>query len=351
MIGSIKTATYVLTAALLTGAAPSAFAAAADADFFKDKQMRMIVPTPPGGLYDSFSRMIAEHMPRHIPGNPQMIVQNMAGASGLTAANHMANVAAKDGTTIAAAHGSTGTASLFTPNEAKFDSGALSWIGSITKDPFIAYTWHTAPIKTLKDLETKEGIFGGAAVGSASIDFAILARDMFGMKLKIITGYTGGTEVKLAMERGELHGTFGNGWSSLKTVEPTWLPEKKVQILTQFGLERHPEMPDVPMFLDVAKTEPDRQALELILARQEISRPYYAPPGVPAARLAVLRRAFDATMKDPAFLATAAKAGAPVDGPMSGEQVEAIVKRQVSTPPAIVKRIVDMLANFKGAVK
>jgi tripartite-type tricarboxylate transporter receptor subunit TctC len=333
---------------LIAGVSAPAIAADADADFFKDKRMTMVVPTTAGGLYDLFSRLLAEHLPRHIPGKPTFVVQNMGGAGGLTAANYMANIAAKDGTVIAAAHGSTSTASLFTPNEAKFKSEDLAWIGSITKDPFVAYTWHTSPIKTLDDLKTKEGIFGGNALGSASIDYAIYGRDMFGLKIKIITGYANSTDVKLAMERGELHGTFGNGWSSLKTGEPTWVPEKKVNLLTQFGLEKHPELPNVPLFIDLAQKPEDRQGLELVLARQDISRPYYAPPGTPAGRVTVLRRAFDDMIKDPAFLAAAEKAQAPVDGPAKGEQVAEIVKRLAATPPATIERMKKMIDDFQS---
>jgi tripartite-type tricarboxylate transporter receptor subunit TctC len=336
---------------LLAGFSGASWAADAEADFFKDKQMRLIVPTPAGGLYDLLTRLMAEHMPRHIPGNPKFIVQNMGGAGGLIAANYMAQIAPRDGTVLASAHGSTATASLFSPDQAKFDAADLSWLGSITKDPFVAYVWHTAPVKSLEDLKTKEGVFGGNAVGSASIDYAIIAKELFGLKLKIITGYPNSVDVKLAMERGELAGTFGNGWSSLKTGEPTWVAEGKVILITQFGLTKHPEMPNVPLFIDLAKTEADRQALELVLARQDIARPYYAPPGIPKARLEVLRRAFDATMKDPLFLAAAAKASAPVDGPMSGEEVEATVKRLSATPPAVVKRIESVLADFQAGKK
>lgn len=317
------------------------------AEFYRDKQLRMVVPTPAGGLYDLLSRMVAEHMPKHLGQSTRMIVQNMGGAGGLVAANYMANIAPKDGTVIAAAHGSTSTASLFSPKEAKFKSNELQWLGSVTKDPFVAYVWNTWPIRSLDDLKTREAPFGGNAVGSASIDYAIYGRDMFGLKIKIITGYPNSVDVKLAMERGELAGTFGNGWSSLKTGEPTWLKEKKITLLAQFGLTKHPELPDVPLFIDLAKTEDDRKGLELVLARQDIARPFYAPPATPADRVTLLRRAFDTTMVDPAFLAMAERNQAPVDGPMSGEAVQATVERLVSTKPEVVNRMERMIADFQ----
>jgi tripartite-type tricarboxylate transporter receptor subunit TctC len=338
-----------LGAALITGIQGTALAADPTSEpFSKDGLMRVLVPTPTGGLYDMLSRLLADHMGRHIPGNPRMIVQNMGGAGGLVAANYMANIAPKDGTTIAAAHGSTSTASLFSPDQAKFKSNELMWIGSVTRDPFVAYVWHTSPIKSLEDLKTKEAAFGGNAVGSASIDYAVYARDLFGLKIKIITGYPNSVDVKLAMERGELAGTFGNGWSSLKTGEPTWLKEKKITILTQFGLTKHPELPDVPLFIDLAKTEDDRKALAPVLARQDIARPYYAPPGTPLERVTILRRAFDKTIADPQFLAAAEKAQAPVDGPMTGEEVQAVVERLVATPPELIARMQKLLANFQN---
>ncbi len=270
----------------------------------------------------------------------------MGGAAGLVATNYVANLAPRDGTVFAAAHDSTMTTPLLSPEGVRYDINQLSWIGNITRDPFVAYVWHTSPVQSLDDLETKEGTFGGNAVGAASIDYAILAKNLFGLKVKIVTGYPNSTDVKLAMQRGEINGTFGNGWSSLKADEPSWLPQHKVTLITQFGLSKHPEMPDVPMFIDLAKNEADRQALNLLLARQDFSKDYYAPPQVPPERLNILRRAFDAMVKDPDFLADAAKERAPVDGPMTGEEVAIAMKKISATPPAVVERVKKMFAAF-----
>ena len=322
-------------------------AGAADA-FYGGKQMRLIVSTPPGGIYDAFARLIAEHMPKHIPGQPKIIVQNMGGAAGLTAANYMYNTAPRDGTTFAGTHQSIPTAALLSPDGARYDPNKFGWIGSITKDPFIVYAWHTAPVKTLEDMFTKEFIVGGAGIGASSIDYAVIARDFFGLKLKIITGYSASPAVKLAMERGEIHGTFGNGWSDLKLQQPAWVKDGTVRILLQHGFTRHPELPEVPLFIDLAKTEVDRQALELLLARQEFSKPYFTPPEVPAERLAILRQAFEATVKDPAFLAVAGKAGLPVDSPMTGPELAAMTEKLSRTPPSVVKRIEAVFESFQA---
>ena len=323
----------------------------ADADSFKDKQIRVIVPTPAGGGYDLYARILAAHMPMHVPGNPTMIVQNMLGAAGLTATNYIYNAAPRDGTVIGAAHSSTSTAPLLSPQGAQFDVTKMTWIGSVSSDAFVSYLWHTAPIQSLEDVKTKEAIVGGSAIGSASIDYAVIGKDLFGLKLKIITGYAGSTAVKLAMERGEIHGTFGNMWSDLKAQQPTWVPEKIVRVIVQFGLKKHPDLPDAPLFMELAKTDTERQILELLLARQEYSKAYYGPPDIPPTRLNMLRRAFDATMKDPAFLAAMEKAKSPVDDPMTGEEVARIVTRVAATPKSVVDRVQASFDNFKAGNK
>jgi tripartite-type tricarboxylate transporter receptor subunit TctC len=334
--------------AVMGGAATPALAADADADFYKDKQIHLVVSTPPGGNYDAFARLMAVYLPKYIPGKPAIVVQNMGGGAGMTAANYMANQAPRDGTYIAGVHGSIPTNPLLSPNEARYDATKINWLGSITQDPFVAYVWHTSKINKIDQLFTETGIFGGAGVGAASIDYAIIAREFLGLKLKIITGYANSPDVKLAMEKGEVDGTFGNAWTSLNAAEPTWLPEKKVRLLLQFGLKPHPDIPkDIPLFVSLAKNDQDRQALELLLSRQEISKPYLAPPEVPAGRVAILRKAFDQAIKDPGFLADTKKAGLPVDGPMNGADLGAMTARLNQTPKAVVERINGAFINFK----
>ena len=341
---------FVCASLLLLGALTGHGAHAQDAadGFFKGKIIRLVVPTPPGGLFDGYSRLLAQHMPRHIAGSPTIVLQNMAGAAGLVAANYMANVAPRDGTVIAAAYSATMTAPLLSADGAKFGVKTLSWIGSISKDPFVAYVWNTARAKTLDELHRQEILVGGTAIGSAPIDYAILAKDLFGLKLNIIPGYAGTAEVNLAMQRGEIEGSFGIGWNSLKVGQAEWLAKRQILLVTQFGLTRHPELPDVPAFAELARNDSDRQALDLYLPRQEYSRPYYAPPGIPEARLTLLRRAFDAGLRDPAFLAEAASLKAPVDGPATGEELAAASDRLASTSPQVVKRVLDMFANFQS---
>ena len=315
--------------------------------FYKGKQVRLIVSTDAGGAYDTYARVLAPLLKEQIPGNPTVIVQNMPGASGLKAANYMAMQAPRDGTVIASTHAAILTLQQTFPGVAGFDASKFGWIGSITSDPFIGYVWHTAPIRTLEEAKTTEVIMGGVGPGSASADYAILAREMFGLKFKVVTGYKTSNDVKLAMERGEVHGTFANGWSSIRTAEPDWLRENKIRIIVQHGFRKHPDLPDVPLFFDLAHTEADHQALVFMLARQEAAKPYFAPPGVPLERLAVLRSAFEAVVHDPRFAALATKAGLTLDGPMSGEDLAALVAQVSHTPPAVVASINHMLGEKK----
>jgi tripartite-type tricarboxylate transporter receptor subunit TctC len=326
-------------------------AAAADSenDFYKGKQIQIFVGTTPGDAYDLFARIIARVMGKYIPGNPTFIVQYMPGAGGMTVSNYMYNTAARDGTVIAAPTQSIPTASLLAPTGVRYDPTEFSWIGSITKDVFVSYVWNTSSIKSLNDLWTKEGIFGANGVGSAGIDFPLVVRDVLGMKLKVIPGYADQTSVRLAMERGEIDGTFGNGWTSLNATQPTWVSEGKVRIITQFGFEKDPEIPgDVPVLLDLVKNEADRQAIELVTARQEFSKPYVAPPGVPPERLNILRKAFDAAIKDPEFAAEAKQENLEINEPMNGADLAALTLKLSQTPPAVVARIQNIFKNFQA---
>jgi tripartite-type tricarboxylate transporter receptor subunit TctC len=308
------------------------------ADFYKGKTVRIVVGVGVGSGYDINARALARHLPTHLPGHPNVIVQNQPGAGSLTMTNTLYNTGPFDGTVIGASFNGLPTTPLLQPTASvRFEAVKLNWVGSTNRESQAMYVWHTAPQQTLNDLYTKEMIVGAQAPGSTQFDYPALARALFGMKFKIITGYEATPKIHLAMERGEVHGTWAN-WSTLKAISSDWLRDKKIRILAQWDLKRHPEMPDVPMFLDVAKTEADKQALELELARLEFGRPFFMPPNVPADRVAAVRRAFDATMKDKDFLADAEKLKIEVD-PLTGEQVAELVGRLYATPPDIVARV------------
>jgi tripartite-type tricarboxylate transporter receptor subunit TctC len=330
--------------ALLIGFAAPASAA----DFYQGKQIRLIVSTGASGAYDTYGRLIVQFMPDHIPGHPAMFVENMAGSSGLQATNYLANTAPKDGTVIGAVEANIPTAPLFLPENAKFVADDFAWIGNIAADPFIGYVWATSKMKTYEDAKSTQFLMGAPDARSYSAQMVRVSNILFGTKLKLIAGYSGSNEVKLAMERGEIDGTFGNAWSSLKADKPEWVAQHKIRIVMQFGLEPHPDLTDVPLFVDQAKNEEDRQLLELLAAPQVFAKPYLAPPGTPAERLAILRKAFDDTLNDPRFRQAAENVHLGVYKPLNGEELAAAVARVSSTPAAIVKRAKDML-DFRMA--
>ena len=293
-------------------------------DFYKGKQIRHRQHRR-GRAYDIYARLLAQVLGIISGASNDHRAKHTPGASGAKTANYIYTCARSRLDGVAGSVRSTGP--LTSPGAAVYVVNTLAWIGSITSVPFIGYVWHTAPIKSLEDAKTTEIIMGGVSVGTAGVDLAILAKEMFGLKFKIVTGYKSSTDIKLAMERGEVQGTFANGWSSIKTADPELLTEKKIRIIVQHGFKKHPELPDVPLIFDLAKTEADRQALTFMLARQEAAKPYFAPPEIPADRLALLRRAFDATVSDPKFVTLAKRAGITLDDPMTAGELASLVTR------------------------
>jgi hypothetical protein len=240
-----------------------------------------------------------------------------------------------DGTVIGASFNGLPTAPLLTPEGARFEPTKLIWVGSTNKETQVTYVWHTAPAQTLEDLRTKELVVGAQAPGSTQYDYPVLVNHLFGFKFKVVTGYGGTPKIHLAMERGEIQGVGATNWSTLKALGADWLRDKKVKVVAQWGLTPHPELAGIPNVLGLAKTPSERQALELSLARLEYGRPFFLPPNVPADRVEALRRAFDATMKDPAYLADADKSKVEVS-PLTGEEVAVLVERVSKTPTDIV---------------
>ena len=229
------------------------------------------------------------------------------------------------------------TTPLLQPSGIRFDPTKLNWLGSTNRETQVMYVWHTAPAQVLEDARGKEIVIGAQAPGSTQYDYPVLANKMFGFKFKVVTGYESTPKIHLAMESGEVHGTIAN-WSTLKAINANWITENKVRLLAQWALQKSPELDGVPLFLDLAKTDAERDALRLMLSRLEYGRPFFLPPNVPAARVETLRRAFDATMKDPAYLAEADKLKIDVE-PLSGEAVAALVAQVSRTPAETVARV------------
>jgi tripartite-type tricarboxylate transporter receptor subunit TctC len=307
------------------------------AAFYKGKTMRIVVGVGVGSGYDINARLLARFLPAHIPGNPTIIVQNQPGAGSLTMTSQLYASGPFDGTVIGASFNGMPTAPLLQPEGARFDPNKLVWLGSTNRETQVSYVWHTAPVKKLEELKTKELIVGAQAPGSTQYDYPVLVNDLFGWKFKVITGYESTPKIHLAMESGEVHGTIAN-WSTLKAINSNWLDEKKIILTAQWALKKHPDLANVPFIMDFAKTDGDRQALQLALARLEYGRPFFLPPNVPKDRVEVLRRAFDATMKDPAYRAEADKLKIDVDA-LTGEQVAELVAQVSKTSPEIAGRV------------
>jgi tripartite-type tricarboxylate transporter receptor subunit TctC len=334
----------VVCAALL--AVPVAARAQAG-DFYKGKTLTIMVSTEAGTLYDFYARGLQQFLPDALPGHPTVIIENMPGASGLRVANYVYAAVPKDGTVIAAVHAAIPTQPLFTPDTARFDPKKIEWIGSATREPFVGFVRGDSPVHTIEDLKTKQLIVGGVSLGSTSVDMAVVMRDIFGLKLKIVTGYKSSLETKLAIEKHELDGTFGNAWTSVKTEMGKQLADGSIRIITQFGAKRLPDLPDIPVFSDIARTDDERAMLDTLLARQEWAKPYFAPPGTPKERVALLRAAFDSIMKNPAFIAEMEKRKLPLD-PMSGQELADKVAKVMDTRPELVERLRTTFANFKN---
>ena len=335
--------TRLFAAAAMALAASSALAQS-PADFYKGRTVDLYVGYSVGGGYDLYARVLARHIGRNIPGNPTVVVKNMEGAGSLRLANWAYRVAPKDGSVIAMIGRGTGFDPLLGQQGAQFDGTKFTWIGSGNHEVSVCVAFEgRAGVTRFEDLLTKEMTVGGTA-GSADTDqFPRVLNGVLGTKMKIVSGYPGGNDIVLAMERGELQGRCGWSWSSVKATHGAWIGEKKLNVLIQLSLQKHPELPDVPLVIDLAKDEEQRQILKLIFARQVMGRPFLAPPGIPADRAEALRKAFMDTMKDPAFLADAEKTQLEVN-PVSGAEVQKLVEEVYRTPPEVAKKAAQLLA-------
>ncbi len=308
-------------------------------EFYRGRTVNIIVGFSAGGGYDLYARLFGRHIGRHIPGNPTIAVQNMPGAGSLKATQYVYNVANKDGLTL----GSVSRGMLAEPllSGANFDPNKFSWLGSITSETSVCATWKTSPVKTWDDMFKREFSLGSNSVGDDTASFALIMRNVFGAKVKLVTGYPGGNDVNLAMERGEVDGRCGWSWSSLKS-QKQWLPN--ISVLVQFNLEKNPDLPNVPMALEKASNDEQRQVLRLLIAGQYVGRPFFSSPDIPADRKAALRAAFDATMKDPQFLADAAKVDMEIT-PVSAGTIEAFLAELYKTPKEIAAKAGAAIRN------
>jgi tripartite-type tricarboxylate transporter receptor subunit TctC len=306
------------------------------ADFYKGKQVNWVLSAGAGGGYSSYAHVFANYFGAHIPGKPTIVVQNMPGAGGIRAMTYFASVAPHDGSVLGLVHSSVPFAPLYGIKGANFDPRKMHWIGSINAASGICVSWTASGVTTWNDLLTKGFVVGGTGAGSQMETLPAMLNELFHTKIKIVSGYKGGNDVYLAMERGEVQGRCGGLKSSIKSTRPDWFPKHKVSVPIQIALKRDPEFPDSPAVAEFAKDQKTKQVLQLVLAPMAMDRPILAPPGTPPEIVAALRKAFHEAMVDPGFIADAAKAHVEIDE-VSGEEVANIINEAYAMPPDVIE--------------
>ncbi len=308
-------------------------------DFYRGKQIRFVVRTTPGGDYDQYTRLIARFIGKYIPGNPAIIPVNMPGGGGITAANYMAQVAPRDGTVIGiVSQGLAADQALAMSSGLKADLREFNWIANVVYSNQLLVVWHTSPTKTIEDAKQRVTTIGTTGAGSASVQYPAFYNNVIGTKFKIVFGYPGGQHIDLAMERGEVEGRGTNPYSGWMASKPTWIPEKKIIPLIQAGLEKEPALPDVPLIVDQQVKADDKPLLQFMAEASSVGRPLATTPGVPAERVAALRAAFAATVKDPEFIAAAAHEHMEIR-PQTGEVLQKTIFGLLSAPTDVRERM------------
>ena len=329
--------------ALAIGAAPRAQAQSV-ADFFHGKTINLSIGYTSGGGYDLNARVLAKHMGRHIPGNPTVVPQNMPGAGSLRLANFLYSVAPKDGTALGMIGRGMAMEPLIGASQPQYDARRFTWLGSVSDQVSLCATWHTSPVKSWQDMLATPFTVGGEGSGSDPDMFTTMIRNLFGVKARLVSGYPGGPEINLAMERGEVDGRCGWSWSSIKITKPEWFGGKKINLLLQMALHKSRDLPEVPLILDLARDDRDRQILRLVLARQQMGWPFLAPPGLPAERAHALRQAFDETMQDAEYLAEAKQRTLDVN-PMTAAEIDKLIGELYQTPADVVAMTKSVIAE------
>jgi tripartite-type tricarboxylate transporter receptor subunit TctC len=313
---------------------------AAVADFYRGKTITIVSGSDTGGGYDLNARVLARYLGRHIPGNPNIIVQNKPGAASVIAANYVYEVAPKDGTVIAGVQRPIPFPALFVGDRAHYDVQKIQWLGSTMHELGLIVAWHTAPQRSIADVMKMPMVVGGDGAAADTEIFPRVLNHIFGTQFKIVSGYRGQAQIVLAMERGEVQGTGNWSWSDIQKGHPDWVRDKKIKLLLQIDLKKTADLPGVPLIIDLARNAEERQVLEMLVSMKALGRPYFVPPGVPQDRTDALRAAFMQTMKDPDFLADANKSLGTID-PVSGAEMQSIVSRVYSLPADVVAKARD----------
>jgi tripartite-type tricarboxylate transporter receptor subunit TctC len=316
------------------------------ADFYRGKTIQMIIGVSAGGDYDLRARLLARHLPKHIPGNPKIVPQNMLGAGGLVAANWMMNVGPKDGTALLAISSNLPVGQAVGLEGVKYDVRKFSYIGNTTDSPNVINSWHTTGVTRIEQVMEKELVVGATGRSSGSYYYPAALNAFAGTKFKIVFGYRGGADVNIAMERGEVGGRGSNLWASWVSTRPQWLTENKIHMLVQIALKRHPDLKDVPLMQELVKSELHKQVMTFISADTAIARSIVTTPDVPAERVAALRAAFDAAMKDPALLKEAAQAQQDIS-PTTGAEAQEVANSLANASQEVVAEAKKILGDGK----
>jgi tripartite-type tricarboxylate transporter receptor subunit TctC len=325
------------------GTGPS-FDEQAVADFYRGKTVTILVGYSPGGGYDLYARLLARHIGRYIPGNPGVIVQNQPGAGSVLSANTLFNTSPRDGTVIGTFARGLPAEELLGREGVQYRSAQFNWIGSMNEETSVCVARTDAPVKKFEDLYTTPLKIGGTGSPPDTDFFPRFLNGLLGTKFELASGYPGGNDINVAMERGEVQGRCGLSWSTVVSTRPQWLEEPKfITILVQMALNKHPDLPDVPLVTDLARTPEERQLMKVVFSRQAMGRPFAAPPGVPPDRVAALRSAFNRALADKQLVQEASRGGE-TEGvnPVTGEQIEAILAEVFNTPPDLVKRLAEL---------
>jgi len=329
-----------LAAVLLIGAGLTAAHPARAQDVYAGKEISIVLPTGPGGGWAFTAQLIAETMPKYIPGGPRIVPQFMPGASGVKMMNFLANAAPQDGTHLGLPLKDVATTQMMIA-EARFDVRKFHWIGRVAPVRTTLVVWHTAPATTVAAARLAEVIFAAQGKSDQSSMNPLFMNAIAGTRFRVVTGYRGSADAFLAMERGEAHGWSG-AWDATASQRADWVREKKLVPLVQLSLTRAPDLPDVPLLMEYATGEEQRSMVDFMTAGAEIGRSLIAPPGVPAKNVAILRRAFAQAMTDEALIARAAKAKLAIE-PLSGPEIATVVEKIVSIRPATLKKVEDAI--------
>jgi tripartite-type tricarboxylate transporter receptor subunit TctC len=333
----VAIASHIVKHGALAATLLSATGAAAPAQTdFAGKSIKLYIGTGPGGGYDTYGRLVARHIGRHLPGSPTVVAQNMPGASSLTLTNYLYNMAPRDGTALGIINQAMPTEQYLDIGNANYESGKFNWIGRVSSAVEMAIVWHTVPVRKIEDVRRRETIMGGTGPTSSTVFIPYLLDNLAGMKFKVITGFNGTTEIALAMERGEVEGS-ATPLESLTSYRADWVRDKKIRILLQYTAVRDPELPDLPTMVELGQTEEARRILGFYASAAEIGRAIVAPPALPQAVVRELRRAFDDTLRDPMFLDEAKRSGI-VLKPMTGERLQALVRQVADFPPSLLEK-------------